>query len=137
MPNVLKEIFGDTKRISILEELIENWGEYLTIDEIARIAKTSPKTTYRHINELQSIGILDQIDQRPKKFKFKENDKRAVALAILESEEFIRKSEISIEKAESEEEIVKEHQKSFFEIYKADKTDFETSIPIYSLIKAE
>ncbi|GAB6056132.1 hypothetical protein JCM15415_14480 [Methanobacterium movens] len=34
MTSVLKGIFGDTKRISILEELVENWGEFLTIDEM-------------------------------------------------------------------------------------------------------
>mgnify|MGYP000851671038 CR=1 FL=1 len=38
MADVLKEIFGDTKRISILEELVERWGEFLTVQEIARMA---------------------------------------------------------------------------------------------------
>ena len=59
MAEVLKEIFGETKRISILEELVENWGEFLTIEEIAIMSETSPKTAYHHINELFRIGILD------------------------------------------------------------------------------
>ncbi|MGO9386985.1 MAG: hypothetical protein ACLPWD_02945, partial [Methanobacterium sp.] len=100
MGKVLKEIFGDTKRISILEELVENWGEFLTIDEIARISETSPKTAYLHINELMDVGILDSINKRPQRFKFKEDDKRALALAILESEEYVRKSDISIKNTE-------------------------------------
>ena len=62
MANVLREVFGNTKRISILEEMVENWGEFLTIEEIARIAETSPKTAYRHVNELNK-GIKKRSDK--------------------------------------------------------------------------
>lgn len=48
MATLLKEIFGDTKRIGILEELVENWGEFLTIEEIARMADTSPNSIPSH-----------------------------------------------------------------------------------------
>ncbi len=134
MGNVLKEIFGDTKRINILEELVENWGEFLTIEEIARIAKTSVKTAYLHINELNNIGILDYKDEHPKQFKFKEDDQRALALAILESEEYLRKSEISLKKVEEEEML----QQYFFDVYLTDMDDFKTSNNImYSYEEAE
>ncbi len=114
MTNVLREVFGNTKRISILEEMVENWGEFLTIDEIARIAETSPKTAYRHMNELNKIGILDFTDEKPKKFKLKEDDKRALALAILESEEYLRKSEITLKNVKNEEKIANNYR-SFIE----------------------
>ena len=114
MANVLREVFGNTKRISILEEMVENWGEFLTIDEIARISETSPKTAYRHINELNKIGILDFKDAKPKKFKLKEDDKRALALAILESEEYLRKSEITLKYVKKEEKIAR-NNRSFIE----------------------
>lgn len=114
MANVLREVFGNTKRISILEEMVENWGEFLTIDEIARISETSPKTAYRHINELNKIGILDFTDAKPKKYKLKEDDKRALALAILESEEYLRKTEITLNNVKNEEKIARNYR-SFIE----------------------
>ncbi|WP_321421765.1 winged helix-turn-helix domain-containing protein [uncultured Methanobacterium sp.] len=114
MANVLREVFGNTKRISILEEMVENWGEFLTIEEIARISETSPKTAYRHINELNKIGILDFTDAKPKKYKLKEDDKRALALAILESEEYLRKAEITLNNVKKEEKITRNYR-SFME----------------------
>ncbi len=128
MGKVLKEIFGDTKRISILEELVENWGEFLTIDEIARISETSPKTAYLHINELMDVGILDSINKRPQRFKFKEDDKRALALAILESEEYVRKSDISIKNTEGNIELLP----SFSDVYESDNEYEISSIIQYS-----
>ena len=119
MGQILKEIFGDTKRIRILEELIENWGEFLTVDEIGRIAETSPKTAYLHINELMDAGLLDSVDNRPKRFKFKEDDKRALALAILESEEYLRKSEISLENIEENKKEI-ESLPSFLDVSESD-----------------
>jgi predicted DNA-binding transcriptional regulator YafY len=109
MANVLRDVFGNTKRISILEEMVENWGEFLTIEEIARMAETSPKTAYRHINELDKIGILDFEYEKPKKFKLKEDDKRALALAILESEEYLRKADITLNNVKNEEKIAKKY----------------------------
>lgn len=114
MANVLREVFGNTKRISILEEMVENWGEFLTIERIARIAETSPKTAYRHVNELNKIGILDFADGKPKKFKLKEDDKRALALAILESEEYLRKTENTLNNIKNEEKITNK-RRSFIE----------------------
>jgi DNA-binding transcriptional ArsR family regulator len=138
MVQILKEIFGDTKRIRILEELIENWGEFLTVDEIGRIAETSPKTAYLHINELMDAGLLDSVDNRPKRFKFKEDDKRALALAILESEEYLRKSEISLENIEENKKEI-ESLPSFLTVYESDEGEsFEiTSNNQYSSAMAE
>ncbi|MGP8024534.1 MAG: winged helix-turn-helix domain-containing protein [Methanobacterium sp.] len=138
MGQILKEIFGDTKRIRILEELIENWGEFLTVDEIGRIAETSPKTAYLHINELMDAGLLDSVDNRPKRFKFKEDDKRALALAILESEEYLRKSEISLENIEENKKEI-ESLPSFLTVYESDDGEsFEiTSNNQYSSAMAE
>jgi len=131
MATLLKEIFGDTKRIGILEELVENWGEFLTIEEIARMADTSPKTAYHHINELLKTGILEHIGVKPKQFKLKEDDKRAVTLAILESAEYLRKSkELGDEKPVA--------QKPFFEVYTTHPEDLKAPNTIrYSNMGAE
>ncbi len=114
LTHILKDIFGDTKRIRVLEELIENWGQFISIDEIARIAQTSKKTAYKHINELKAIDILVVDEGKPKRFKLKEDDKRALSLAILESEEYIRKSDSSIKELEKKEMVKKFHNKPFF-----------------------
>lgn len=119
MTFILKDIFGDTKRIRILEELVENWGEFLTIEEIARIAETSKKTTYLHIKELMEIDILEYDFGKPKKFKLKEDDKRALTLAMLESEEYLRKSEITLKYLE-EKEAQELLYKSFSEHYESE-----------------
>lgn len=121
MTFILKDIFGDTKKIRILEELVENWGEFLTIEEIARIAETSKKTTYMHIKELMEIGILEYDFGKPTRFKFKEDDKRALTLAILESEEYLRKSEITLKYLE-EKEAKELSYKSFREHYELESS---------------
>jgi DNA-binding transcriptional ArsR family regulator len=138
MGQVLKEIFGDTKRIRILEELVENWGEFLTVEEIERIAEISTRTAYRHINELMEVGLLDSNGIKPKRFKLKEEDKRALALAILESEEYLRKSEISLENIEENKKGI-ESLPSFLDVSESDDGEnFEiTSNNHYSLAMAE
>lgn len=39
MTVVLKELLGDSTKLSVLEELIGRWGEHLTVDEIASISE--------------------------------------------------------------------------------------------------
>jgi DNA-binding transcriptional ArsR family regulator len=114
LANVLKEVFGDTKRISILEELVERWGEFLTVSEIARMAETSQKTVYNHLKELENINILDVKEGQSRKYKLKEDDKRALALAILEGEEYVRKAEVSLKEIENEELLRDKCQKAFY-----------------------
>ena len=85
----LKELFGETDRIKILEELISNWDFFLSVDEIARMSDVSKKSVHIHINELNKIGILI-VDDGSKKFKLDSKDKRAIALALIESDEYLR-----------------------------------------------
>lgn len=120
---VLKEIFGDTKRVSILEELVESWGEYLTISEISRMAHASEKTVYTHINELVRAGIVESKEGRATKYRLKKDDKRALALAILESEEYLRKIDISIKKAKNEELGHGVHAEPYFNFYRTADRD--------------
>jgi len=124
MATILKDVFGNTKRVNILEKLIDNWGELLTIDEISRMANTSPKTTYFHINELKNIGILEYKNGKPRKFRLKEDDKRALALAILQSEEYLRKSGKLLQQMDTEDEIIKSYKK-YLDYY---NFDYSTSI---------
>ncbi|WP_406533488.1 winged helix-turn-helix domain-containing protein [Methanobrevibacter sp.] len=90
---LLKDLFGDTARIKILEELISNWDLFLSVDEIARMADVSKKSVYVHMEQLKKIGIVIMEDNGSKKFKLDPKDKRAIALALIESDEYLRKME--------------------------------------------
>lgn len=85
----LKELFGETDRIKILEELISNWDFLLSVDEIARMSDVSKKSVHIHMNELNKRGILI-VDDGSKKFKLNPDDKRAISLALIESDEYLR-----------------------------------------------
>ena len=88
---LLNELFGDSARIKILEELISNWDFFLTVEEISRMSDVSKKSVYNHMAELNKIGILLIDDEGSKKFKLNPKDKRSIALAFIESVEYIRK----------------------------------------------
>lgn len=88
---LLSELFGENERIKILEELISNWNFFLTVDEISRMSDVSKKSVSDHINELDKIGLLIIDDGGSKKFKLNPKDERAIALALIESSEYIRK----------------------------------------------
>ena len=90
---LLKDLFGDTARIKILEEIISNWDLFLSVDEIARMADVSKKSVYVHMEQLKKIGIVIMEDNGSKKFKLDPKDKRAIALALIESDEYLRKME--------------------------------------------
>ncbi len=62
---------------------------------------------------------MEYKNAKPIQFKFKEDDKRAITLAILESAEYLRKSK----ELEEKEPVI---QKSFFDVYTTDMEDFKT-----------
>jgi DNA-binding transcriptional ArsR family regulator len=88
---ILSELFGENARIKILEELISNWDFFLTVEEIARMSDVSKKSVYIHMQQLNQIGILIVENEGSKRFKLNPNDERAIAMALIESGEYIRK----------------------------------------------
>lgn len=88
---ILSELFGENARIKILEELISNWDFFLTVEEIARMSDVSKKSVYIHMQQLNQIGILIVENEGSKRFKLDPNDERAIAMALIESGEYIRK----------------------------------------------
>lgn len=88
---LLRELFGESARIKILEELVSNWDFFLSVEEISRMSDVSKKSVYIHIDELNKIGLLIINDSGSKKFKLNPEDKRAILLALIESEEYLRK----------------------------------------------
>ena len=88
---ILEELFGNTARIKILEELVSKWGEFLSIEEIATMSGVSKKIVCEDIENLEEIGLLEIEKQPVKKIKLKENDERALALGLIETNEYSRK----------------------------------------------
>ncbi|MGB9936858.1 MAG: ArsR/SmtB family transcription factor [Methanobacterium sp.] len=100
---ILKEIFRDTKRVRILEELLERWGEYLSVAELERMTDISSKTLYTHLSELEKIGLVILEPGNKSKYAININDRRALILGILQDEEYLRKVDLSIKETEKEE----------------------------------
>ncbi len=93
----MKDIFGQTKRIDILEELVERWGEFLEASEISRMTDVSKKTVYTHLKQLEKIGMIETKEGKATKYRLKKDDKRALALSILESEEYLRRLDLAFQ----------------------------------------
>ena len=78
------------------------------------MADVSPKTVYIHMNQLENIGILEVEKKGAKRFKLNSNDERVLALGLIESNEFLRRShklELSFESSEITTENVKKYSK--------------------------
>lgn len=100
---LLNELFGENARIKILEELLIYTDSFLTADEISRMSDVSTKTVYIHMNQLEEIGILEVEKKGAKRFKLNSNDERVLALGLIESNEYLRRSheqELSFESIE-------------------------------------
>ena len=107
---LLSELFGENARIKILEELLAYDDSFLTAEEISRMADVSTKTVYIHMNQLEEIGILEVEKKGAKRFKLDSGDERVLALGLIETDEFLRRShkqELSFKSSEINPETVK------------------------------
>ena len=89
---LLSELFGENARIKILEVLLTYDDSFLTAEEISRMADISTKTVYIHMNQLEEIGILEVEKKGVKRFKLDSGDERVLALGLIETNEFLRRS---------------------------------------------
>ena len=89
---ILRELFGETSRIKILEELLTYSNDFLTVEEIARMADISSKTAYIHLAQLSEMGIVEIKKDSSRKFKLNLNDERVLALSLIEADEYLRQS---------------------------------------------
>ena len=109
---LLNELFGENARIKILEELLTYDDSFLTAEEISRMADVSTKTVYIHMNQLEEIGILEVEKKGAKRFKLDSRDERVLALGLIETNEFLRRShkqELSFKSSEINPETVKKY----------------------------
>ena len=65
------------------------------------MADVSSKIVHMHMNQLEEIGILEVEKKGAKRFKLNSNDERVLALGLIETNEYQRKSKtrINIKKA--------------------------------------
>ena len=113
---LLNELFGENARIKILEELLTYGDSFLTAEEISRMADVSSKTVYIHMNQLEEIGILEVEKKGAKRFKLNSNDERVLALGLIESNEFLRRShkqELSFERNEVNSKPIKQFSNQY------------------------
>lgn len=89
---LLNELFGENARIKILEELLTYVDSFLTAEEISRMADISSKTVYIHMNQLEEIGMVEVEKKGAKRFKLKSDDERVLALGLIETSEYLRRS---------------------------------------------
>ena len=101
---ILNNIFGNSSRIQLLEELCENWGEYLSLGELSRMTDQSVDELVGHLRELESIGMIERSDS---KVRLRISDERCKLLSLIECNEYIRRMEIEIEKDRSLPEQIK------------------------------
>lgn len=109
---LLNELFGENARIKILEELLTYDDSFLTAEEISKMADVSTKTVYIHMNQLEEIGILEVEKKGAKRFKLDSRDERVLALGLIETNEFLRRShkqELSFKSSEINPETVKKY----------------------------
>ena len=101
---ILNNIFGNSSRIQLLEELCENWGDYLSLEELSRMTDQSVDELVGHLRELESIGMIERLDS---KVRLSMGDERCRLLSLIECNEYIRRMEIEIEKDRSLPEQIK------------------------------
>lgn len=88
----LTELFGVSTRIKILDELICFDKDFLKVEEIARMADVSLKSVYTNMKELEEIGIVEVENNGINRYKLNFNDERVLALGLIATNEFLRKS---------------------------------------------
>lgn len=88
----LEDLLGISTRIKILEQLVSFDEDFLSVDEISRMAEVSHKSVYTNMKQLESIGILEIKKEGSIKFKLNSGDERVLALKLIETHEFLRKS---------------------------------------------
>lgn len=89
---ILRDLFGETSRIKILEELLTYSNDFLTAEEISRMADVSSKTVYIHLNQLSEMGIVEVKKDSFKRFRLNSSDERVMALGLIETSEYLRQS---------------------------------------------
>lgn len=89
---ILKELFGENSRIKILDGLLTYSYDFLTVEEIARMADVSSKTANIHLNHLSEIGIVEVKKESYEMFRLNNKDERVMALGLIETNEYLKQS---------------------------------------------
>lgn len=89
---ILENLLGENNRLKVLEELLSNHENYLTIDELARMSGLSKDEVTFEIDILLQINFLDYLyGQNKVQYKLKNRDLRVNILQCLWYEEYFRR----------------------------------------------
>lgn len=58
-PGPLEVLFGGPARTRIIEAFVSERGRDLTVSDVARLSDTSRSTVYRHLDDLQELGVVE------------------------------------------------------------------------------
>lgn len=84
----LSLLFVDDERIRVIEAFVSERGRDLSISDVARLSETSRSSVYRHLDDLQELGIIDVSrttgDGYSKRYQLAEDTEVAERLCQLE-----------------------------------------------------
>lgn len=103
--DIMSELFGEYYQAKIIEVILENYEEEMTIKDIMKMADTSQGSTYNYIKFLVNKGILIESRKIGKTQLFRLNFENNITCALLLFEHSLVTSELDkrITLAEKEE----------------------------------
>jgi len=78
-------LFGGPARTQIIEAFVANKSRELTVSDISRLSDTARSTVYRHLDELEELGVITAVDAGPNN-RYTLNDDSEIATRLWELE---------------------------------------------------
>lgn len=126
----MSELFGEYYQAKIIEIILENYEEEMTIKDIMKMADTSQGSTYQYIKYLVKRGILVESRKIGKTMLYRLNLENNITKALLLFEHSLVTSELDKRIVIDEEE--KPERETYQTIYGRVAESYKSSYPNYS-----
>jgi DNA-binding transcriptional ArsR family regulator len=80
----LATLFSGPARTRIIEAFVANKDRELNVSDVARLSDTARSTVYRHIENLEQLGIIKEIEVDGDRYTLDSDDELATKLRELE-----------------------------------------------------
>ncbi|WP_435130314.1 winged helix-turn-helix domain-containing protein [Halobaculum sp. D14] len=78
-------LFSGPARTRVIEAFVANASRELNVSDIARLSDTARSTVYRHLDELQDLGLIKEFgEEGGKRYTLDEEDELATLLRKVE-----------------------------------------------------
>lgn len=77
-------LFDGPARTKIIEAFVSNGSRELNVSDVARLSDTARSSVYRHIDELQKMGIVKEVDGGAGRYTLDSDDQLAELLRKVE-----------------------------------------------------